>query len=74
MCRSSMSPARRRLFIIVQDGPGYTGKVSAALDNLIAAKRLPVMVAIMIASGGGDSKGSERGWSTTPSLTNTPRS
>jgi len=31
------------------------------LDNLIAAKRLPVMVAISISNGGGDAQGSERG-------------
>lgn len=33
----------------------------AALDNLIAAKKVPVMIAIAIASGGGDAQGSERG-------------
>jgi enterochelin esterase-like enzyme len=32
-----------------------------ALDNLIAAKRVPVMIAISIASGGGDAQGSQRG-------------
>ena len=32
-----------------------------ALDNLIAAGRVPVMVAISIANGGGDAQGSERG-------------
>ena len=31
------------------------------LDNMIAQHRLPVMVAIMIANGGGDAQGSERG-------------
>ena len=31
------------------------------LDNMIAQGRLPAMVAIFISSGGGDSKGSERG-------------
>jgi enterochelin esterase family protein len=48
-------------FIIVQDGGGYVGRMRAALDNLIFEKRVPAMVAIMIDSGGGDSKGSERG-------------
>lgn len=48
-------------FIIVQDGGGYVGRMRTALDNLIAEKRVPAMIAIMIDSGGGDSKGSERG-------------
>ena len=32
-----------------------------ALDNLIADKRLPAIVTVFVANGGGDSKGSERG-------------
>lgn len=48
-------------FIVVQDGPGYTKRLAPALDNLIHAKKLPPIVAIMIKSGGGDGKGSERG-------------
>jgi iron(III)-enterobactin esterase len=48
-------------FIVVQDGKGYTGRMATVLDNLIAEKRLPIMIAVMINSGGGDSKGSERG-------------
>jgi enterochelin esterase family protein len=31
------------------------------LDNMIAAHRLPAIIAVMIANGGGDSRGSERG-------------
>jgi len=31
------------------------------LDNMIADKRLPAMIAVMIANGGGDGPGSERG-------------
>jgi enterochelin esterase-like enzyme len=48
-------------FMVVQDGPSYGARVAAALDSLIAQHRVPVMVAIMIQSGGGDAQGSERG-------------
>jgi enterochelin esterase-like enzyme len=48
-------------FIVAQDGRGYTNRLSVVLDNMINDHRLPVMIAIMINSGGGDGKGSERG-------------
>ncbi len=48
-------------FIVVQDGGGYTKRISTALDNLIEEHRVPPMIAIMVDSGGGDGKGSERG-------------
>ncbi len=48
-------------FIIVQDGLHYTNVLSKVLDNLIAEHRVPVMIAVMINSGGGDAQGSERG-------------
>jgi iron(III)-enterobactin esterase len=48
-------------FIIAQDGLGYKGVLPPVLDSLIAAKRVPVMIAIMINSGGGDAQGSQRG-------------
>lgn len=59
-------PARHRSskempFIIVQDGMGYKDVMTQVLDNMIEEKRLPSMVAIFINSGGGDSKGSQRG-------------
>jgi enterochelin esterase-like enzyme len=47
--------------IVVQDGRGYTNLLPVVLDNLISARRLPVMIAVMIDSGGGDAQGSERG-------------
>ncbi|WP_420139533.1 alpha/beta hydrolase [Sphingomonas sp.] len=48
-------------FIVVQDGRDYAARMAAALDSLIAQKRVPMMVAVMIQSGGGDAQGSERG-------------
>ncbi|HEX2750948.1 MAG TPA: alpha/beta hydrolase-fold protein [Verrucomicrobiales bacterium] len=48
-------------FIVVQDGMGEVNRLAPALDSLIAAKKLPVIAAVFINSGGGDGKGSERG-------------
>ena len=48
-------------FIVVQDGMGYSKRTSTVLDNLIADKKLPVMIGVFLNSGGGDGKGSERG-------------
>ena len=36
----------------------YTGVLPKILDNMINERRLPLMIAIFIASGGGDGKGS----------------
>jgi enterochelin esterase-like enzyme len=51
--------------LIIQDGPGQLGLVKNALDNLTIAddpeRKLPAFVAIAVANGGSDSKGSERG-------------
>jgi iron(III)-enterobactin esterase len=46
-------------FIVGADGPDQM--LFAALDNLIAQKRVPVMIAISIGNGSGDAQGSERG-------------
>jgi iron(III)-enterobactin esterase len=46
-------------FIVGADGPDKN--LFTALDNLIAQKRVPAMVAISISSGGGDAQGSQRG-------------
>ena len=46
-------------FIVGADGPDRT--LFTALDNLIAEKRVPVMIAISIGNGSGDAQGSERG-------------
>lgn len=51
-------------FIVTHDGPGF-GKpdmnLPHILDNLIAQKRVPAIIAIMISNGGGDAQGHERG-------------
>jgi len=46
-------------FIVGADGPDRI--LFTALDNLIAEKRVPVMIAISIGNGSGDAQGSERG-------------
>jgi iron(III)-enterobactin esterase len=46
-------------FIVGADGPDPL--LFTALDNLIAEKRVPVMIAISIGNGSGDAQGSERG-------------
>jgi len=46
-------------FIVGADGPDHA--LFTALDNLIAAHRVPVMIAISIGNGSGDAQGSERG-------------
>ena len=46
-------------FIVGADGPDRA--LFTALDNLIAEKKVPAMVAISIGNGSGDAQGSERG-------------
>jgi len=48
-------------FIVAQDGLGYRDTLPKVLDNLIAQHRVPMLIAIMINSGGGDAQGSQRG-------------
>ncbi len=52
-------PGTEAPFIVGADGPDAL--LFATLDNLIAAKRVPVMIAISISNGGGDAQGSQRG-------------
>ena len=51
--------------LVIHDGPRQLDLVSFALDNLTISKdakrRLPPFIAIAVANGGSDSKGSERG-------------
>jgi enterochelin esterase-like enzyme len=46
-------------FIVGADGPDQF--LFTALDNLIAQRRVPVMIAISIGNGSGDAQGSQRG-------------
>ena len=46
-------------FIVGADGPDPL--LFTVLDNLIAERRVPAMIAISIGNGGGDAQGSERG-------------
>lgn len=52
-------PGTAAPFIVGADGPDKL--LFTALDNLIAKKRVPAMVAISIANGSGDAQGSQRG-------------
>jgi enterochelin esterase family protein len=51
--------------LVVHDGPKEVGKpdmmLPRILDNMIAQRRVPAMVVVMIANGGGDAQGSQRG-------------
>lgn len=46
-------------FIVGADGPDTM--LFTVLDNLIAERKVPAMVAVSISNGGGDAQGSERG-------------
>ncbi len=52
-------------FMVVHDGPGPNKNpnlgMRTILDNLIAQKRIPPIIVIAIANGGGDAQGHERG-------------
>jgi len=61
---SQYVPGTAAPFIVTHDGPGMGSpdlSLPHILDNMIAQRRLPAMLAIMIANGGGDAQGSERG-------------
>ena len=50
-------------FMVCHDGPKGKPKMTIPhiLDNLIHQKRVPAIIAIMVANGGGDAQGHERG-------------
>ena len=52
-------PGTAAPFIVGADGPDRA--LFTALDNLIAQRRVPVMIAISIGNGSGDAQGSQRG-------------
>ena len=52
-------PGTAAPFIVGADGPDTL--LFTTLDSLIAARRVPAMIAISISNGGGDAQGSERG-------------
>lgn len=52
-------PGTAAPFIVGADGPDPV--LFTTLDNLIAQKRVPTMIAISIGNGSGDAQGSERG-------------
>jgi len=52
-------PGTAAPFLIGMDGPDRA--LFPVLDNLIAQRRIPPIIAISIANGGGDAQGSERG-------------
>ena len=56
---SQYVPGTAAPFIVGADGPDRG--LFTVLDNLIAAHRIPPIVAISIGNGGGDAQGSERG-------------
>jgi iron(III)-enterobactin esterase len=59
---SQYVPGTPAPFILTADAYGArNNQLPNILDNMIADHRLPVMIAIMVANGGGDAQGSERG-------------
>jgi len=58
-------PGTAAPFMVVHDGPGPSknpaSNLQTILDNLIAQKRVPPLVVVHVANGGGDAQGHERG-------------
>ena len=59
LCSEAVRPGTAAPFIVGADGPDRL--LFTVLDNLIAQKRVPVMIAISIGNGSGDAQGSQRG-------------
>lgn len=61
---SQYVPGTPAPFMVTHDGPGMgrpDTTVPRILDNMIAGHRLPAMIVVMVANGGGDAQGHERG-------------
>ncbi len=59
---SQYVPGTPACLLVSHDAMGArNNQLPTILDNLIAAKRVPVMIAVMVTHGGGDGRGSERG-------------
>ena len=59
---SQYVPGTPAPLLLTQDAMGAgNNQLPTILDNMIADHRLPAMVAVMVANGGGDARGSERG-------------
>jgi enterochelin esterase-like enzyme len=60
---SQYKPGTAAPVIVSCDAYGArNGQLPTILDNMIADRRLPPIIAVMIANGGGDGRGSERGF------------
>jgi iron(III)-enterobactin esterase len=61
---SQYVPGATAPFLVTHDGPGMGHPdmmLPHILDNMIAQHRVPAMIVVMIANGGGDAQGCERG-------------
>lgn len=65
-------PSTEAPFIVGGDGPDPL--LFTTLDNLIAQRKVPVMIAVSIGNGGSDAQGSERGLEYDTMSGNTPSS
>jgi S-formylglutathione hydrolase FrmB len=51
----------RAAFLVVGDGGLFDSTIFTTLDNLIAQRRVPAMIAIAVGNGGQDAQGAQRG-------------
>ena len=61
---SQYVPGTAAPLFVTHDGPGLghtDSNIPHILDNMIAQHRLPALIMVMIANGGGDAQGNERG-------------
>lgn len=54
-------PGSAAPLLVAQDGALYVNHLPIVLDTMIAARRVPPLVAVLVNSGGGDAQGSQRG-------------